>query len=69
MIAPKVELLISFAPGEPVRVTGPLANKMLCYGLLELARDTIAAYEPGGEPMIAPARMQFPPTNGEELIE
>lgn len=28
-----------------IHVTGPLDNKLACYGMLELARDAVASYE------------------------
>ncbi len=41
------ELTIRFAPGKPPTVSGPIENKMLCYGMLEVARDIIRDYKPG----------------------
>lgn len=35
-------LVIDFGP-QGVRLTGPIDNQVLCYGLLEVARDVIAA--------------------------
>lgn len=40
--APKaVQILITMAPNGGVQVTGPIDNKLLCYGLLDCARDAI----------------------------
>jgi hypothetical protein len=35
-----------------VAVKGPLENKSLCYGILELAKDKVREYVPGEEPRI-----------------
>jgi len=48
----KVTLTISFEPGGPVNVSGPIADKILCYGMLEMARDAIKAYDPAKAPLI-----------------
>ena len=42
---PMVTLTIQWVgPGHPVQVNGPINDKMLCYALLELARDAIREY-------------------------
>lgn len=44
---PPVTITITFdGPGKPLAVNAPLDNKMLCYAMLELARDLIKDYEP-----------------------
>ena len=57
----KIVLTIECTPEQPgiplhVRVTGPLGDKLTCYGLLELARDKIREFQP---PAIIPVA-QFP---------
>ena len=39
------QLIISLRQDGNVDVQGPLANKVLCYGLLERAKDAIRTYE------------------------
>lgn len=41
-----VQLVIEFVPGQGVRIAGPIQDKMLCYGLLEMARDAIRDFKP-----------------------
>ena len=57
---PKIQLTITVTPGQPVQVTGPLVDKMLCYGLLEMARDVIQSYDPNAQQrLITVPRMKF----------
>ena len=39
-----VKLQITLSPNGGVSVTGPIDNAMLCYGLLEAAKDVIRAH-------------------------
>jgi len=52
-------VIVQYASGQ-VNVTGPIANKMGCYGLLEVARDIISRHDPAKAaaeaPIILPAR-------------
>ena len=41
MITEPVTLSITFEPNGKLTVNGPIDNKVLCYGILELARDVI----------------------------
>lgn len=41
---PAVELRIVMNEAGDVQVSGPIENKLVCYGLLELARETIALH-------------------------
>ena len=57
---PKIQLIITVTPGQPVQVTGPLPDKMLCYGMLEMARDVIQSYDPNAQQrLITVPRMKF----------
>ena len=58
----KVQLVIEMDPQGNVSVTGPIANKLLCYGLLESARDAIKDHcdKQGQHKIVAP-------TNGDVL--
>lgn len=41
-------------PGSPVTVTGPVADKMICYAMLEAAKDAVRGQgEPASAPLIA----------------
>ncbi len=59
-------LLIELTPNGNVSVSGPLNDKILCYGMLKLAEKAIGEYE-GHKPSIvlptAPV-MPFPPKGG-----
>lgn len=43
---PPVQLVITMTPDGQVQVSGPLQNKVLCYGMLESARDAIRDFKP-----------------------
>jgi hypothetical protein len=51
-------LTIELNAAGKVNVTGPLANRMLAYGMLETARDVIAAFQ---------ADQKVQPANAEDL--
>ena len=61
-----VQLVIQLTPTGQVSVSGPIANRTLCYGMLEMARDAIHAYDPAKQmeqPSIVLARA-MPNLNG-----
>jgi hypothetical protein len=43
----KLSLTIMMEEDGRIGVNGPIDNKILCYGMLELAKQAIQAYEPG----------------------
>ena len=51
------QIIITLLPTGQVEVTGPLENKIWCYGLLKAAEKEIDKYEPGNIIVI-------PATNG-----
>jgi hypothetical protein len=52
MLQPQLELTVRMDNTGRISITGPLENKILCYGLLEAARDAIHAA--GDQPKIVP---------------
>ena len=46
IIAELPRLIITIQDDGSVGVTGPLNNKLLCYGILEAAKDAIKNYQP-----------------------
>lgn len=42
---PVAQLIISVMPNGSVNVTGPIQDKLRCYGMLECARDAIQAFK------------------------
>ncbi len=62
----QIVMTISFVPGQPVQVNGPLVDKMLCYGMLEMARDAIQAFDAQNAPriMVPNIGLKIPPSNG-----
>jgi hypothetical protein len=40
-----IVITIVATPDGQVRVSGPLDNKLLCYGMLEIARQQVQAFE------------------------
>lgn len=55
-------LTITLNPDKTVGVSGPLGDKLLCYALLEMAKDAIREWRP---PVILPAAAL--PENGFQL--
>jgi hypothetical protein len=52
-----VELKISMAPGQQPEITGPLQDKMLCYAMLEIARDAIQGLNFEQPALVTPAKI------------
>jgi len=50
---PEIKIVITLREDGSLNVGGPLINKILCYGMLEQARDVVRNFEE--PPMIQPA--------------
>ncbi len=50
-----VELRIVLDDHGRIAVTGPIENQLLCYGLLEMARDAIATNAQQQQRLVQPA--------------
>jgi hypothetical protein len=48
-----IVLQIQMSPQGQIHVSGPLADKVLCFGLLEAAKDAVRAYEQKPQPGVA----------------
>ena len=60
-----IRLIIEWnGPGTPVNVNGPIQDKLLCYGLLEMARDAISAYVAPPAPQLVFPKVTLPPHFG-----
>ena len=44
--AEPLRLIIELHPNNDIRVSGPISDKILCYGLLEVAKDVIRTARP-----------------------
>lgn len=44
MTNPKVQLIITLEESGQVGINGPINDKVLCYGLLDCAKDAIKEY-------------------------
>ncbi len=53
------QLIVTLTPDGNVQVAGPLDNPILCYGLLEYARDAIKNHN---QPRVMPVPGPLPPT-------
>lgn len=42
---PSIRLVVEMLPDGRVTVSGPIDNKLLCYGLLESAKDAIREFQ------------------------
>lgn len=59
-----IELHIVLNDAGQVSVTGPLENRLLCYGLLEAAKEVIAAHQAQSQRRVQPATHFGPITKG-----
>lgn len=58
---PRAQLVIQLTTDGGIQVHGPVQDKILCYGLLECARDAIKAHhEQPAKSAIVPARQADP---------
>ena len=48
-----VQLVITLMDNGQLQVTGPIQDRMLCYGMLEVARDVIRDQQPKPGGLIA----------------
>jgi hypothetical protein len=55
-----VELKITIDDSGRFSVSGPIENKMMCYGLLEMARDAIVDHCAKNQSLITPVSMVPP---------
>lgn len=58
------KLIIELEANGQVTVNGPIQNKLLCYGLLEAAKDAIKEFKP--ESQITIPKIHVPGINGGE---
>ena len=54
-------LTITMTTAGQVSVNGPIENRLLCYGLLEIARDTIVEFnkKSGAKILVPPPSLRF----------
>lgn len=57
-----VELKIVINEAGQVGISGPIENKMLCYGLLEIAREIIYTHNEQNKKLVQPATFAGFPT-------
>lgn len=48
------QIVIMLDSNGKIHTTGPIQNKILCLGMLEMAKDAILKYDPSQQPMILP---------------
>ena len=54
----KIVLTITMQPDGEIQISGPLGNKVLCYGMIEAAKDAVRDYvEKAAQPSIISASM------------
>ena len=54
-----VQFVITMTADGRVEVNGPIENKALFYGMVELAKDAVRAYQPGGIELVADADIHW----------
>ena len=61
-----MELIIRIDDAGQLSVSGPIDNKIVCYGLLEAARDAVQAHHDQAKKLVHPAVLvpQFSKPNG-----
>jgi hypothetical protein len=50
----RIELLIMLTEDGQVQVQGPVQQKLLCYGMLAMARDAIRDFKPDESGLLLP---------------
>jgi hypothetical protein len=60
----QVQLVIMMTADGRVGVQGPIDNKMLCYGLLEVAKEAIHDHHVEKARLVQPARLSMVPNRG-----
>lgn len=48
-----IELKITWNPGEAPQISGPIADKVLCYGLIGILQEVIKDFKPEDVPRIS----------------
>ena len=58
-----ITLTITLDEAGGIGLSGPVSNTILCYGLLELAKDAIREYNKENQTLVkpAPGPLLFPP--------
>lgn len=54
---PSIRLVVEMLPDGRVTVSGPIDNKLLCYGLLESAKDAIRDYIVANAKLVQPVAL------------
>jgi hypothetical protein len=52
----EVVLTIKLLPDGSININGPIADKVLCYGMLEAAKDAVREYVAASRSRIIPAK-------------
>lgn len=55
-----VQLVITLTDEGQLNVSGPIDNKMLCYGILEVAKEVVAERARQSQKLVQPATMVLP---------
>lgn len=64
----QMQLVITVEDDGRVQVSGPIDNKMVAYGLLEVARDAINDYAKGHSKLVVPTVLNGLHSNGHKEI-
>jgi hypothetical protein len=54
MNLPSIEIRVKLLSNGRVEINAPMQNKVLCLGLLELAKDLVITYEPTKSEILQP---------------
>lgn len=56
----ELQLVITMGANGALNVSGPIQNKLLAYGMLEMAREAIYQHHKDNERLVQPAGVQIP---------
>lgn len=57
----RAQIVIHLLTDGSVQVNGPINDKVLCFGLLEVAKITIANHKPAEQALVQPVSVPLPP--------
>lgn len=59
-----IELKITWTPGNPPQITGPISDRMLCYGLLQVMKDAVHDFHAEERRIATPTNFHLPAETG-----
>ena len=60
-MAVRATITIEYHDNGDIKIQAPMDNKVMCYGMLEFAKDLVRATKPKAAPLIQPANSAVAP--------